>query len=289
MMQSNTMSRTIHRKPIRFKPSTIGIYTALIFYTLYTIYPIFLMVVTALKTNKEIFTNPAGFPKNATFSGFVTLFHKQNFALFFGNSFFVTVTSILILLLVSLLLSYALSRYTNKVSRMIYFYFLAGMMIPLRLGLLSLNDLIYKLGLVDSLWGLILIYSTMEIPFTMLILTGFIKMIPNALEESAFIDGANMITILIRIVIPLIKPAIATVLIYNFVPIWNDVFYPLIFIKTPERRPLMLAVTMFFGQYSTNWNLVFSALSVACLPVMLIYIFGSKFLIKGLMAGSIKG
>ena len=289
MMRGNGMSEKIKTKPIRFNPKMIGIYAVLIFYTLYTIYPIFLMVVTALKTNKEIFTNPAGLPINVTFSGFETLFKKQNFAIYFGNSFFVTIISVLILLTVSLLLSYALSRYTSKISKIMYFYFLAGMMIPLRLGLLSLNDLIYKLGLIDNLWGLILIYSTMEIPFTMLILTGFIKMIPNALEESAFIDGANTWTILTKIIIPLIKPAIATVLVYNFVPIWNDVFFPLIFIKTPSKRPLMLAVTMFFGQYSTNWNLVFSALSLACLPVIIIYICGSKFLIKGLMAGSVKG
>jgi raffinose/stachyose/melibiose transport system permease protein len=114
-------------------------------------------------------------------------------------------------------------------------------------------------------------------------------MIPITLEESAFIDGANTFTVLTRIIVPLIKPAIATVVIYNFVPMWNDVYFPLIFIKSVEKRMLMHAVTLFFGQFSTNWNLVFSALTVACIPVIVLYIFCSKYLIRGLMAGSLKG
>jgi len=267
----------------------IWVYVILTLYFFYTIYPIFLMISTSLKQNKEIIQNPAGFPKDITFEGFIKLFEKENFGQFFLNSIFVTVVAGIILLIVSLLLAYALSRYVNKISRFLFFFFLAGMMVPLRLGLLSLNDLLYKLNLIDNLWGIIFIYVAMGIPFTMFILTGFIRMIPITLEESAFIDGANTFTVLTRIIVPLIKPAIATVVIYNFVPMWNDVYFPLIFIKSVEKRMLMHAVTLFFGQFSTNWNLVFSALTVACIPVIVLYIFCSKYLIRGLMAGSLKG
>jgi raffinose/stachyose/melibiose transport system permease protein len=267
----------------------IWVYAILTLYFFYTIYPIFLMISTSLKQNKEIIQNPAGFPKDITFEGFIKLFEKENFGQFFLNSIFVTVVAGVILLIVSLLLAYALSRYINKISRFLFFFFLAGMMVPLRLGLLSLNDLLYKLNLIDNLWGIIFIYVAMGIPFTMFILTGFIRMIPITLEESAFIDGANTFTVLTRIIVPLIKPAIATVVIYNFVPMWNDVYFPLIFIKSVEKRMLMHAVTLFFGQFSTNWNLVFSALTVACIPVIVLYIFCSKYLIRGLMAGSLKG
>lgn len=271
------------------KLKLIGIHLILILYFLYTIYPIYLMVVTSLKTNREIMSNPAGIPLQITFQGFVTLFQKENFGIYFMNTVFVTVVSIVLMLVISIPLSYALSRYTSKLSRTLFFVFLAGMMIPLRLGLLSLNDLLYKLGMINSHWGLIFIYVAMNIPFTMLIITGFIKMIPVALEESAFIDGANTWTILWRIIFPLIKPAVATTLVYSFVPIWNDVFFPLIFIKTKNKMLLMQAVSMFFGQYSTDWNLVFSALTVACVPVIFVYILCSKYLIRGLMAGSLKG
>ena len=123
----------------------------------------------------------------------------------------------------------------------------------------------------------------------MLLLTGFIKMIPVSLEESAFIDGANTWQILWKVVFPLIKPAVATTFIYNFVPIWNDAFFPLIFIGTDEKKTLMQAVTMFFGQYTTNWNLVFCAMTVACLPVIIVYICCARYLIRGMMAGALKG
>jgi raffinose/stachyose/melibiose transport system permease protein len=277
------------RKKTKLSISLVAIYTFLTVYFLYTAYPIFLMVSTSLKGNKEIIKNPAGWPKEVVFSGYIKLFKTQNFLQFFKNSAFVTSISLIIVLIVSTTLAYALSRYSYKISNFLYFYFLAGMMIPLRLGMLYLNDLLNFLGLIDSHWGIILIYCAMSIPVTMFILTGFIKMIPKELEESAFIDGASSFSMLSKVVIPLIKPAIATVTVYNFVPIWNDVFFPLIFIKTKEKRTLMLAVTMFFGQFSTDWNLVFSALTLACIPVLLVYLFGSKYLIRGLMAGAIKG
>jgi raffinose/stachyose/melibiose transport system permease protein len=272
----------------KLRPWMIVTYLVLTLYLLYTLYPIFLMVATSLKSNKEILANPSGFPRKLYLDGFTRLFQRENFLVYFRNSFFVTIVSLLIILAVTLLLSYALARYRGRTSSFLYLFFLAGMMLPLRLGLLSLNDLLYKLGLIDNLWGLIFIYVAMNIPFSMLILTGFIKMIPPSLEESAFLDGADTLTILRKVVIPLIRPAIATVIVYDFVPIWNDVFFPLIFIKSQGKRTLMQAVTLFFGQFSSNWNLVFAALTLACIPVIILYLCCSKYLIRGLMAGAVK-
>jgi len=265
------------------------VYVVLTLYTIYTLYPIFLMIATSLKGNLEIMQNPSGFPRAVTWKGFETLFRRENFGRYFLNSIFVTVVSSAILLVVSVMLAYILSRYVCRLSNFLYIFFLMGMMLPLRLGLLSLNDLLNSLGLIDSLWGLIFIYVAMNIPFTMFLLTGYIRMIPVEMEESAFIDGANTWTILRKITVPLIKPAIATTIVYNFVPIWNDAFFPLVFVSTKSRRTLMLAITLFFGQFSTDWNLVFSALTLACLPVILVYIFCSKYLIRGMMAGALKG
>ena len=265
------------------------VYIVLTLYTLYTLYPIFLMLVTSLKNNLEIMKNPAGLPQEWVFDGFITLFQKENFGRYFLNSIFVTGTSVVILLVVTIMLAYVLARYKSRLSNFLYYFFLVGMMVPLRLGLLSLNDLLYKLGLIDNLWGLVLINVAMNIPYSMFLMAGYIKMIPVSLEESAFIDGANTWTILWKIVVPLIKPCIATTLIYNLVPIWNDAFFPLVFISTKENRTLMQAVMLFFGQYSTNWNLVFSALSLAAIPVIVVYIICSKYLIRGMMAGAVKG
>jgi len=265
------------------------VFAVLTIYTLYTLYPIYLMIVTSFKGNLEIMKNPTGFPQTVVTDGFVTLFTKQNFGQYFLNSIFVTVVSSVILLVVSIMLAYVLARYVSKLSSFLYYFFLIGMMLPLRLGLLSLNDLLFRMGLIDNLWGLVFIYIAMNIPFTMFLLTGYIKMIPPALEESAFMDGASTWQILWQIVVPLVKPAIATTIVYNFVPIWNDAFFPLIFMSSEKNRTLMQAVTLFFGQFSTNWNLVFSALTLACLPVIIVYVFCSKYLIKGMMAGALKG
>ena len=265
------------------------VYIVLTLYTLYTLYPIFLMMVTSLKNNLEIMKNPAGLPQEWVFDGFITLFQKENFGRYFLNSIFVTGTSVVILLVVTIMLAYVLARYKSRLSNFLYYFFLIGMMVPLRLGLLSLNGLLYKMGLIDNLWGLVMINVAMNIPYSMFLMAGYIKMIPVSLEESAFIDGASTWTILWKIVVPLIKPCIATTLIYNLVPIWNDAFFPLVFISTKEHRTLMQAVMLFFGQYSTNWNLVFSALSLAAIPVIIVYIICSKYLIRGMMAGAVKG
>lgn len=277
------------RKRRKIEVKILCVYLILTLYTLYTLYPIFLMMLTSMKANLEIMKNPTGLPQALSFQGYVTLFQKENFARYFANSAFVTIVASGILLVVSILLAYALSRYLCRMSTFLYFFFLAGMMIPLRLGLLSLNDLLNSMGLIDNLWGLVFIYVAQNIPFTMFLLTGFIKMIPTSMEEVAYIDGANTWQVLWKVIVPLIKPAIATTVVYNFIPIWNDVFFPLIFISSKQNRTLIQAVTLFFGQYATNWNLVFSALTVACVPVVVVYIFCSKYLIKGMMAGALKG
>lgn len=265
------------------------VYIVLTLYTLYTIYPLFLMIITSLKPNLEIMKNPSGLPTSLYLDGFKTLFGKMDFSKYLINTTFVTIVSCVALLVISLMLSYVLARYKSRLSNFLYMFFLVGMMVPLRLGLPSLNDLLYNTGLIDNLWGLIFIYIAINLSYTMLLLTGFIKMIPVSLEESAFIDGANTWQILWKVVFPLIKPAVATTFIYNFVPIWNDAFFPLIFIGTDEKKTLMQAVTMFFGQYTTNWNLVFCAMTVACLPVIIVYICCARYLIRGMMAGALKG
>ena len=265
------------------------VYIVLTLYTLYTIYPLFLMIITSLKPNLEIMKNPSGLPTSLYLDGFKTLFGKMDFSKYLINTTFVTIVSCVALLVISLMLSYVLARYKSRLSNFLYMFVLVGMMVPLRLGLPSLNDLLYNTGLIDNLWGLIFIYIAINLSYTMLLLTGFIKMIPVSLEESAFIDGANTWQILWKVVFPLIKPAVATTFIYNFVPIWNDAFFPLIFIGTDEKKTLMQAVTMFFGQYTTNWNLVFCAMTVACLPVIIVYICCARYLIRGMMAGALKG
>lgn len=267
----------------------IAIYILLSAYALIVAAPLFLMIMTALKKNLEFMKSPLALPRTLDFSGFISVFTDANFIMYLKNSVIVTLVSLVLSLLFSVLLSYALARFKEKWVMRWYYFFLAGMIIPIRLGVLFLNDMFNALGLLDSLAGLVCVYTAMSIPFSMFILTGYIKMIPPELDEAAYIDGCSTMRLIPRVIVPLLKPAIATVAIYNFMPIWNDVYFPLVFIFSNTKKTFMLHVTMFFGQYSTDYNLIFSALAFATMVSLLFYAFGCRYLVKGLTAGALKG
>lgn len=273
----------------KLRVSDVVIYAVLILVAIIVIAPILLMLMTSIKTNKEYMKAPLALPTGFHPDGYISLFTEHGFLQYVGNSLFVTLISLAVSLVFAVMLAYALARYKGKWVTRLYFYFLVGMIIPIRLGVLFLNEMLNAMNLVNNHWGLICIYTAMSIPFAMFILTGYVKMVPKEIDEAATIDGCGTGKILTRIILPLIRPAIATVAIYNFMPIWNDVYFPLVFIFDTEKKTFMLHVTMFFGQFSKDYNLIFSALSFAALVSLIFYMFGSRQLIKGLTAGALKG
>lgn len=273
----------------KIKKTDILTYIILILFMLYVLFPLFVMVMTSLKENLDFIKNPTGFPEKICLDGFQTLFTDSHFFLYLRNSVLVTGISLAAVIVFSVMLSYALARYTGAWVRKWYFFFLAGMIIPIRLGVLFLNDMLNALHLVNTPWGLLFIYIAMSIPFSMFILTGYIKMIPREMDEAAYLDGCTTSRVITSMMVPLLKPAIATVAIYNFVPIWNDVYFPLIFIFDDSKKTFMLQVTNYFGEFSTDWNLVYSALTFAAGISLVFYAFFSKYLVKGLTAGALKG
>lgn len=281
------MNKNLRRKPIRW--GRIAAYLVLCIHFLITMVPLYIMVVTSLKTNKEIFTSPLSLPSSLNFDGYRKVLELNDFGRYFLNSIVVVLTSILIYAVVSILAAYAISRFRFRGNNALYIYFLLGMMVPIRIGVLNMFEMFKTLHLNDSLLGLILIYSAMSIGFSVFIMTGFMRTIPREIEEAARIDGCSSFRILWNILIPIMKPAIATAVIYNFVPIWNDFYFPLIFIKSEELKTIPIAVTVFFGQYQTDWPTVFAALSMAALPALIFYFLMSKQFIKGLTAGAVKG
>ncbi|HIS02774.1 MAG TPA: carbohydrate ABC transporter permease [Candidatus Pullichristensenella avicola] len=267
----------------------VVVYVFLCLYALVVAAPLLLMIVTSLKENLEFMKAPLALPKGLNLSGYATVFSNEQFFRSILNSAIVAIVSLAVSLTVSILLSYALARYRGRWVRRWYMFFLVGMIVPIRLGVLFLNDMFNKLGLLNSLAGLICVYTAMSIPFSMFILTGYIKMIPAELDDAAFIDGCSTARMIPQIIVPLIKPALATVAIYNFLPIWNDMYFPLIFIFDNEKRTFMQYVTTFYGQYYTDYNLIFSALTFATMVSLIFYAFGSRSLVKGLTAGALKG
>ncbi len=265
------------------------LYGVLLWQTGLVLYPLFIMVTTSFKTSFGIISDPFGWPRKVSFRGYGDVFSLVNFAVYYRNSILVTAASLIMILALSVLAAYGLSRFSFKGNRTVYFYILAGMMIPVRLAIVSLFHLFLNIGLFNNLLSLILIRAAMGIPFSLFIITGFFSELPKELGEAAEIDGCNSWRALLYVYLPLLRPAIATAAIFDFIPIWNDFYIPLIFIRSDHLKTLPLGIATFYGQFQTNWPAVFAALTMAVIPPLVFYVFLSRQFIKGLTSGAVKG
>jgi len=269
--------------------NTIIPYIALSLWSFVVLFPVWTMVINSFKYKLAIYKDPFGLPKKWNFESYLNVFVDGDFLIYFRNSIIVTVGSIFMILLIGSLASYALANWRSKVSKWTYMFFLAGMMIPIRIGSINILNIIKSLGLLNSLQGLFPVYIAMGLPMATFILTEFIRQIPEELTEAAFIDGARRSRIFTTIIIPLLRPALGTVAIFNIVTLWNDLWFPLLFINDEKHKTVILGVTRLFGQYQTDWSKIMSVLTLSAIPVMIIYLLMSKQFIKGLTAGSVKG
>jgi raffinose/stachyose/melibiose transport system permease protein len=260
----------------------MAVYVILIFY------PLFNMIVSSIKTTREIFQSPFGFPEEIKIDNYKTVWVDRGFGIYFRNSLFVTVCAMIFVVLFGSMASYGVSRYKYKLRTGVYMFFLSGIMLPLKVAIIPLFLIVKNLGLMDKHISIILIFIAMGLPSTVFILSGFMKTIPMDLEYAGRIDGCNDWMLYRRIVMPVTQSAVALVTIYNAVPIWNDFFFPLVFIQSSRLKTLPVGLSTFFGQFSTNWSLLFTGLSIAILPMLLLYIFMSKYFIRGMTAGAIK-
>jgi raffinose/stachyose/melibiose transport system permease protein len=266
-----------------------AVQTLLLINTLLVLLPMFFMVLSSLKTTREIFQRPFSFPDSLMWRNYSTVWAAAHFSLYFRNSVLVTVASMALILMTSTLAAYALGRYQFKGNDLIYLYFLTGIMVPIRLAIIPLFILMRDLRLLDTFWSLILVYAASGLPSAVFILTGFFRTLPADLDNAARIDGAGELSVLFRVMLPLVRPALAIVTVYNVIPIWNDFFFPLVFIHQERLKTLPLGMTVFFGEFATNWALLFAGLTLAAAPVIGLYILMSQQFIKGLTAGAVKG
>ena len=270
-------------------PAAILVYVLLGALAIVFLYPLVLMILAAFKSTPELFRNPFGLPERWSLDTFREVWTRASFGVYLRNSVLVTGGSVLLLLLCATPAAYALTRYSFRLRTPIFLFFLAGIMIPMRLGVLPLYLLMRDLGLLDTLWSLILTYAASGMPMSVLLLSVFFRGLPRDLEDAARIDGASELTTFARIMVPLARPGIATVTIVNVVPWWNDFFFPLLFITNNAWKTVPLGMQMFFGQHLTNWSLVFSGMVLASLPLLILYLLMSRQFIAGLTAGAVKG
>ncbi|HEX5933745.1 MAG TPA: carbohydrate ABC transporter permease [Pseudorhizobium sp.] len=266
------------------------IHLALISYTLIALFPVFLTLVNSLKARNAIFRDPMSLPTPKTFSlvGYETVLAQGDFFGYFQNSLIVTVVSIALVLLFGAMAAFALSEYRFRGNTLMGLYLALGIMIPIRLGTVAILQGMVAAGLVNTLTALILVYTAQGLPLAIFILSEFMRTVSDDLKSAGRIDGLSEYAIFFRLVLPLVRPAMATVAVFTMIPIWNDLWFPLILAPGEATKTITLGAQMFIGQYVTNWNAVLSALSLAILPVLVLYVIFSRQLIRGITSGAVK-
>lgn len=267
----------------------IGIYGVLLVATVVALFPIIIILMNSFKNRKAIFRSPLLFPTPDTFSlvGYDKVIARSHFARYFANSLIVTLGAMFLILLLGAMAAWALSEYTFKGNGFLGIYLALGIMIPIRLGTVSILKLVVALKLINTLTALILVYTAMGLPLTIFILTQFMRQVPRELKEAARLDGASEYRIF-GLILPLVRPAIATVAVFTMIPIWNDLWFPLILAPGEKTKTVTLGAQQFLGQFVSDWNAVLSSLTLAMVPILIIYVLFSRQIIRGLTTGAVK-
>lgn len=269
---------------------TIAAHAVLLTYTLIALFPVFVIVINSFKSRKAIFADPLALPLPGNFDwvGYETVLKQGDFFLYFQNSLIVTVASLFFVLLFGAMAAFALSEYRFKGNTLMGLYLALGIMIPIRLGTVAILEMMVASGLVNTLTALVLVYTAQGLPLAVFILSEFMKTVSDDLKNAGRIDGLSEYRIFFSLVLPLVRPAMATVAVFTMIPIWNDLWFPLILAPAEEVKTVTLGAQVFIGQFVTNWNAVLAALSLAIVPVLILYLIFSRQLIRGITAGAVK-
>ncbi|HEY8595467.1 MAG TPA: carbohydrate ABC transporter permease [Devosiaceae bacterium] len=252
------------------------------------LFPIVIMIFNGFKSTQQIFKEPFGIPDFTQIGNYATIATTTGFPRYMLNSFIVTGSSILLILVFGTMAAYAIARYRFRGSAIILLFFISGLTIPLKLAIIPLFLLMRDLHLLDNQLALICTYTAMGLPSTVFIMTGFIRTLPRDLEDAARMDGASEARIMWSVMLPLARPAMVIAGIQNLVPIWNDFFFPLVFIQTDHLKTLPQGLTSFMGEFTTNWGVLFAGLTLAAAPITLVYIALSRQFINGMTSGAVK-
>jgi raffinose/stachyose/melibiose transport system permease protein len=256
-----------------------------------SLYPLFWLLLYSFKDNEEILsTNPYGFPFVWRFDNYVKAMTEFTLPLYFWNSILVSFAAMAIGTSVSLLFGYAVARIKIKIATPLRLYVIMGMFIPVQVYIIPLILQVNRLNLTGSLWSVIIPYIAMGLPFSILVLYGFYRVLPIELEESAFLDGASIYRTFYSIILPLMTPSIAALVIYEFMQYWNEFTLALLLLQDPKLKTLPLGLSTFMGQFSTQWGPTGATLVIASIPVIIMYIIFSDKVEKAMSVTSgIKG
>ncbi|HIU74852.1 MAG TPA: carbohydrate ABC transporter permease [Candidatus Pelethocola excrementipullorum] len=249
--------------------------------------PIIIVVLNSFKTQGEAVSMRFTLPTEWVFSNYTHVMDQVDVLGAFKNSAIIAVSTVIIATVGGSLCSFVLARRRSKLHRFMYIFFLVGLVAPLNMVPAVL--VLQKLGMMDQLIGLILLYSALVTPLTIFLYYGFIGTVPREIDEAAIIDGCGCMTLFWKVVFPLLKPVTVTVAILNFMNAWNDFITPFYVMNTSSKMPMTTMVYSFFGQYQRSWNYVCVIMVMIIVPIAVVYAFGQKYIIAGMTAGAVKG
>jgi multiple sugar transport system permease protein len=254
------------------------------------VFPFLWMISSSFKEHAYSIAFDVGLiPTNPSIANFIKAWGISHFQRYFVNSLFVALTSVVFVVLVSSMMAYAFARFTFPGRELIFYTILLVLMVPNVVGIIPQFLLAKTLGLRNSLWGLIIFYVAGMVPFNTFLLRGFFETLPRELEDAVLIDGGTHFTIFFKIILPLSKPALATISIFSFLGFWDEFILALTFIDDASKRTLPIAIASLHGQYGTDWGLVFAASLIALVPVITVFVSLQRYFVGGLTAGAFKG
>lgn len=267
-------------------------YLILLIILIFLMFPLYWVLMTSFKTNMEAYRfPPTMIPEAPNLNSYISLFTEDNFFFtYYKNNFIVAGVTALVTLMLAIMSGYALSRFKIGWNKWIVAAFLSAQMFPIVSRMISLYGLLGKIHLINTRTGLILALIAAMLPFAVTLMSSFFDGIPRELEEAAIVDGAGRIQTLFRIIIPLVKPGMVAVGIYSFLMTWDDYLHAVTLIQNDELRTLSAGVALrYLGELSYDWSKVNTISVVGILPIMLLFFFFQKYMIKGLVAGAVKG
>ena len=261
----------------------------LIAVSLTCLFPVFWMLSSSLKTQEQIFAEITLLPETWNWSNYITAFVKADFGQYFLNSVFYTVVGVFFVVLISSLAAYAFARLEFFGKHVFFYILIATLLIPIPGVFVPLYLLLKSLGLLDSRLGLLLCYVSNGLAFAIFLLKGFFDDLPKEIEEAALIDGCSRLGIYWRIALPLAKPALATIVIMNSLTIWNEFLLALVVLQDKAKMPIQSGLMVFQGTFITDYPLLMAGLTIATIPIVIVYLLMQKHIVKGIAAGAIKG
>lgn len=266
---------------------TVGINIVAWIISIILITPLVLILINSLKTSQAAAAMDLSLPDSIQFENFTTVIEKGKLDTAFLNSLTYSVFSVLLCTLTSSMAAFVLSRNRSKANKIIYFIIVLGITMPI--NFIALMKVMQALTIINTRAGIILLYASIQTPFNVFLIYSFVGKIPRDIDEAAIIDGCSPLRLFFSIVLPLMKPVLVTVMVLTFLNTWNEYILPLYFLGNSQHWPMTLAVYNFFGMYFRDWNLICADIVLTSLPVIVVYLFGQKYIVSGMTAGAVKG